>query len=259
LVIMLIVVGALYALATAALGNQHLVAAAHSAAASIQRLCVPVKIVDPSEPWFYPSGQPRLFYAQPRTNAWVFYHAYPGARDPNTGAELLPVTPAVRQEWEAAQEMAKEQAAAAQRATEERQRGLELAAAAQKRAEEQHAAEEAAAERSRLEQQITAQQQKVDELLQKIQASAQQQSQHVAEQRQPDPPAVPAYTPPPVVPTTTYVVNVAPPQPVYYYSPPPPPQVRYYYYFPAVRTYWVAPRPYVVAPSAPRYYYYRRW
>ncbi len=79
-----------------------------------------------------------------------------------------------------------------------------------------------------------------------------------AEQRQPDPPPVPAYTPPPVVPTTTYVVNVAPPQPVYYYSPPPPPQVRYYYYYPQVRTYWVAPRPYVVAPSAPRYYY-RRW
>jgi len=261
-VAILIAVGVMYALATAALSNQHLVAAAHSAAAAIQKLLVPLKPADPAtEAWFFPDGQARLFYVHPATNVWTFYQGacLAGTHDAVTGTVLLSVTPAVRQEWAAAQEMAKEQAAAERRAAEELQRDQELAAATQKQAEERRVAEEAAAERSRLEQQVAAQQQKVDEMLQKLEASAQQQSQPVGEQRQPDPPPVPTYTSPPAVPTTTYVVNVAPSQPVYYYTPPPPPQVRYYYYYyPAVRNYWVAPRPYLLAPSAPRYYY-RRW
>lgn len=118
LVIILIAVGVVYALASAVLGNQHLVAAAHSAVASIHRLCVQVKIADPSEPWFYPSGQPRLFYSQSGTNMWKFYRAYSGARDPNTGLEMLPVSALLRQQWEAerrrelAAETAKEEQAA---------------------------------------------------------------------------------------------------------------------------------------------------
>lgn len=138
----------------------------------------------------------------------------------------------------------------------ERQREQELVASTQRQAEARREAEEAAAERSRLEQQVTAQQRKIDELLEKFQASAQQQSQPVAEQRQSDPPPAPAYTPPPAV-STTYVVNIPPPPPVYYYAPPLPPRVTYYYY-PTVRTCWVAPRPYVFVPPAPRYYF-RRW
>jgi hypothetical protein len=70
----------------------------------VERICIPIKPAVPTaERWFYPSGQPLLFYTQPGTNTWRFYRAYSGARDPNTGAELQPVTPLVRQQWEAEQ------------------------------------------------------------------------------------------------------------------------------------------------------------
>jgi hypothetical protein len=119
LVIMLIVVGALYALATAVLGNQHLVAAAQSAAAAIQKL-LPIKPAHPvTEAWFFLDGQPRLFYVHPATNIWRFYQgAYlAGAHDPVTGVVLQPVTPLIREQWQADQarereaEMANEQQA----------------------------------------------------------------------------------------------------------------------------------------------------
>ena len=229
----------------------------HGTISHAERIFLPVEQVDPTATqWFDSSGDAKLFYTRPTTNSWLFFRAFLGAHDPQSGSILLPVTPMVRQEWAAARQMEQERTAAVQKATEERQHEQELAATAQKEAEERRKAEEAAAERSRLEQQVTAQQRKVDELLEKLQASAQQQSQPVAEQRQSDPPPAPAYTPPPVVSTTTYVVNIPPPPPVYYYAPPPPPRVTYYYY-PTVRTYWVAPRPYVFAPPAPRYYFRR--
>lgn len=102
--IALIALAVIYALVSVALTNQHLVAAAQSAAASIHKLWDPITVADPASAWFNPDGSPRLF-VHPTTNVWRFYKgAYlAGAHDPATGAKLQPVTPELRIEWQAEQ------------------------------------------------------------------------------------------------------------------------------------------------------------
>jgi len=103
-VIVFIILAVAYAL-VAATSSDKLVSAAHNALISIQRFCIPIKSADPAtEAWFYHDGKPRLFYTRPATNTWAFYRgAYLGAHDPVTGAELEPVTPSIREEWQVEQ------------------------------------------------------------------------------------------------------------------------------------------------------------
>jgi hypothetical protein len=187
LVIILIGIAVVYALITTALTNQHLVDAAHGATASIQKL-LPVKAADPAQPWFSPAGTPRLFFVHPTTNVWAFYRAHPGAHDPATGAELQPVTPLIRELWQAEQmrereaEMAKEnEAAAIKAATEKAATDMkeQQAAAEREKAEEQRKTDEsargAAAQKIELEKmkrQVADAQQKIEEQRQKLEIVA---------------------------------------------------------------------------------------
>jgi hypothetical protein len=103
--VVLIVAAVIYGLVAAVLSNQHLNAAAHNAATSIQKFLVPVKPANPAtEAWFDNNGRPRLYFARSATNSLAFYWgAYPGACDPDTGVKLQAVTPELRIEWQAEQ------------------------------------------------------------------------------------------------------------------------------------------------------------
>jgi hypothetical protein len=75
---------------------------ANSTFSHIQKICLPIKDVDPTKTaWFSTTGDPLLFYTHTSSNSWRFIRAYPGAHDSMTGVELQPVTPLIRQTWEA--------------------------------------------------------------------------------------------------------------------------------------------------------------
>ncbi len=100
--IFLMAAAILFCLATAVMNHQQELA---EVTTKVKKWFCPLRRVDPkSAAWFTPSGEAILFYAHLKTNSWIFYDAYPGAHDPDSGSELQPVTSSLRQEWEAAQE-----------------------------------------------------------------------------------------------------------------------------------------------------------
>jgi hypothetical protein len=119
--ILIVIMASLYALAKIVEKHESDIATAFSC---VERICVSVERVDPATTsWFFPSGKPRLFYAHPTTNVWIFCRGgYPGAHDPVTGIQVEAVNPSTWQEWEADQEsqrkveMAKEDESAALKA-----------------------------------------------------------------------------------------------------------------------------------------------